>query len=121
MIQARKATKDDASMSDVDSVSVEELTTGIKILDVREDYEWDEGHIVGACHIPLDELPTRLEELDPDEDLYVICRSGGRSLRAVQWLDAQGYSAFNVIGGMGAWQDAEKPMVANNGQAPQVR
>ncbi|MBQ1443299.1 MAG: rhodanese-like domain-containing protein [Renibacterium sp.] len=108
-------------MSDIDSVSVEELAAGTKILDVREAYEWEEGHIAGAVHIPLDELPLRFEELDPDEDLYVICRSGGRSFRAVQWLNAQGYSALNVIGGMGAWQDADKPMVSENGQAPQVR
>ena len=40
----------------------------------------------GALHIPLDQLPARLDELDPDEDLYVICRTGGRSFRAAQWL-----------------------------------
>lgn len=108
-------------MSDLENVSVEELTAGTKILDVREGYEWEEGHIADAVHIPLDELPVRFEELDPDEDLYVICRSGGRSFRAVQWLNAQGYSALNVLGGMGAWQDAEKPMVSENGQPPQVR
>lgn len=108
-------------MSDIDSVSVEELAADAKILDVRETYEWEEGHILGAVHIPLDELPVRFAELDPDEDLHVVCRSGGRSFRAVQWLNAQGYSALNVLGGMGAWQDAGKPMVAENGQTPQVR
>ncbi|WP_041684847.1 rhodanese-like domain-containing protein [Renibacterium salmoninarum] len=108
-------------MSEFENVAVTELNDGTKILDVREDYEWDEGHIAGAVHIPLEELPTRFEELDPDEDLYVICRSGGRSARATQWLNAQGYSALNVIGGMGAWQDAEKPMVSENGEPPNVR
>ncbi|NYE96044.1 rhodanese-related sulfurtransferase [Psychromicrobium silvestre] len=108
-------------MNEFESVPIEQLTEQVTILDVREQYEWDEGHIAGAVHLPLDELPLRFEELDPDEDLYVICRTGGRSFRAVQWLIAQGYSAFNVAGGMGAWQDAEKPMVSENGQPPQVR
>ena len=108
-------------MSELDSVSVTELVPGMTILDVREGYEWAEGHISGALHIPLEELPARFEELDPDEDLYIICRTGGRSSRAVQWLNAQGYSAFNVAGGMGAWQDAAKPMVSENGQTPNVR
>lgn len=108
-------------MSEFESIPVDQLAAGMKILDVREDYEWDEGHIAAAVHIPLDELPARLEELDPDEDLYVCCRSGGRSSRAVQWLNDQGYSAFNVTGGMGAWQDAGKPMVSENGDVPQVR
>ncbi|MBW4095472.1 MAG: rhodanese-like domain-containing protein [Acidobacteria bacterium] len=103
------------------SVSVTELTEKTSILDVREDYEWEEGHIAGALHIPLGDLPNRLEELDPDEDLHVICRSGGRSFRATAWLNANGYTAINVDGGMGAWQDAELPMVSENSQTPVVR
>ena len=60
-------------------------------------------------------------EIPLDEDVYVICRSGGRSLKATEYLNQNGFDAINVKGGMGAWQDAEYPMVSENGQDPQVR
>lgn len=104
----------------MENVSVESLTGDAVVLDVREDYEWAAGHAEGALHIPLDELPDRLGELDPDTDVAVICRTGGRSARATQWLEANGYSAVNVTGGMGAWLEAGKPMVSENGQEPTV-
>ena len=55
-----------------------------------------------------------------DEDVYIICRSGGRSLRATAYLQDAGFDPVNVIGGMGAWQDAEKPMVSESGETPRV-
>ncbi|MFP3467800.1 rhodanese-like domain-containing protein, partial [Leifsonia sp. SIMBA_070] len=81
---------------------------------------WEAGHVDGAIHIPLDALPDRIEDLDPDQDLAVICRTGGRSARATAWLESHGYSAVNVTGGMGAWLEAGKPMVSDNGQEPTV-
>ena len=104
----------------MENVSVESLGSDAVVLDVREDYEWAAGHAPDAVHIPLDQLPDRLDELDPDTDLAVICRTGGRSARATQWLEAHGYSAVNVTGGMGAWLEAGKPMVSDNGQEPTV-
>lgn len=106
---------------DIRQVTVDEIPANAKILDVREDYEWAEGHIAEAQHIPLGEVPERYDEIPLDEDVYIICRSGGRSLRAAAYLTQYGFDAINIIGGMGAWQDAEKPMVSDNGQAPQVR
>lgn len=107
-------------MSDIMNVTVSELGGDAVILDVREDYEWEAGHVDGAIHIPLEQLPARLEELDPDVDLNVICRTGGRSFRATTWLNQNGYSAFNVVGGMGAWFEADMPMVSTNKEAPRV-
>lgn len=107
-------------MSEMQSVSVDSIPEGAKILDVREDYEWEAGHVDGALHIPLDRLPDSLEDLDPDQDLAVICRTGGRSARATAWLESHGYTAVNVNGGMGAWLEAGKPMVSDNGQEPTV-
>jgi rhodanese-related sulfurtransferase len=89
-------------MTEIENVAVESIGAEAKVLDVREDYEWEAGHIEGALHIPMNDLPERVEELDPDEDVYVICRSGGRSFRVAQWLVGNGYSAMNVSGGMGA-------------------
>lgn len=108
-------------MSDFETVSVDQVPAGALILDVREDYEWVEGHVTGAVHIPLAELPMRFEELDPDIDAYVICRTGGRSAQAAGWLVSQGYSAFNIAGGSGAWLEAGLPLTSENGQEPNVR
>jgi len=107
-------------MSDIMNVSVGDLGENAVVLDVREDYEWEAGHIAGALHIPLEQLPARLDELDPDVDVNVICRTGGRSLRATTWLTENGYTAFNVIGGMGAWFEADMPMIADTGDTPRV-
>lgn len=107
-------------MSDFDTVTVSDIPEGARILDVREDYEWAAGHAAGAQHIPLDQLPSRLDDLDPDEDLYVICRTGGRSFRAAQWLAGQGYSALNVAGGMDQWLETGMPLVSDNGLKPVI-
>ena len=107
-------------MSDIDTVTVSDIPEAARILDVREDYEWAAGHAEHAVHIPLDQLPARLDELDPDEDLYVICRTGGRSFRAAQWLVGQGYSAMNVAGGMDQWLENGLPLVSDNGLKPVI-
>lgn len=85
------------------------------LLDVREQDEWDAGHVDGALHIPIGEVIARLGEL-PDERLYVLCRVGGRSAQVVQYLVQQGRDAVNVDGGMHAWQGAGRPMVSSTGQ-----
>nr|WP_223244961.1 rhodanese-like domain-containing protein [Streptomyces sp. CBMA156] len=85
------------------------------LLDVREQDEWDAGHVDGALHIPIGEVIARLGEL-PEEKLYVLCRVGGRSAQVVQYLVQQGRDAVNVDGGMHAWQGAGRPMVSSTGQ-----
>ncbi|MGW7449593.1 rhodanese-like domain-containing protein [Kitasatospora sp. NPDC054795] len=85
------------------------------LLDVREQDEWDAGHVDGALHIPIGEVIARLGEL-PEEKLYVLCRVGGRSAQVVQYLVQQGREAVNVDGGMHAWQGAGRPMVSSTGQ-----
>ncbi|WP_405360610.1 rhodanese-like domain-containing protein [Kitasatospora sp. NBC_00085] len=85
------------------------------LLDVREQDEWDAGHVDGALHIPMGQLVARIGEL-PDEKLYVLCRVGGRSAQVVQYLVQNGRDAVNVDGGMYAWEGAGRPMVGSNGQ-----
>lgn len=108
-------------MSEFETVEVTGVPAGAKVLDVREDYEWVEGHAAGATHIPMGEVPQRLDELDPDEDTYVICRTGGRSAQVAGWLVGQGYTALNIAGGSGAWLEAGLPLESENGQEPTVR
>ena len=80
-----------------------------QILDVREDFEVAEGMIPGALHIPMGELDTRLGELVKDRPIVVVCRSGNRSARVADALNAAGYTADTMGGGMIAWQRAGLP------------
>ncbi|NIK75478.1 rhodanese-related sulfurtransferase [Paenibacillus castaneae] len=76
----------------------------INLVDVREPDEWEAGHIKEARSIPLSELQDRLDELQQGEqDIVLVCRSGGRSSKACDFLNAQGYKVVNVTGGMLAW------------------
>jgi rhodanese-related sulfurtransferase len=102
-------------MERVPVISATDLPAGAVLLDVREGDEWAAGHIDGAVHVPLGDVPARLVELPAADPLYVICRSGSRSGRAVAWLDRQGIAAVNVAGGMQAWASAGRPMVAEAG------
>lgn len=98
-----------------DDITPAQLPDEAVLLDVREQNEWDAGHAPSAVHIPLGDLPTRLDDLPSDDTtLAVICRSGGRSSQAVAWLTQQGFDVVNVDGGMRAWASAGKPMTAEN-------
>jgi rhodanese-related sulfurtransferase len=98
-------------MSVIPTTTVSELPDDAVMVDVREDHEWAAGHAPNAIHIPLAELPARLDELpETDDTVPVVCRMGGRSARAVQWLVQQGFDVANVEGGMLAWQRAGKQL-----------
>ena len=84
------------------------LETGepIVLLDVREPYEWDITNLahIGAIHIPLAQLADRYTELDPEADIVVYCRSGGRSMRAARFLAANGFqNVRNLDSGVNGW------------------
>ncbi|MGH3457407.1 rhodanese-like domain-containing protein [Aeromicrobium sp.] len=100
---------------DVPTVTVDDVTTTTSaewvVLDVREPQEWAGGHIEGALHIPLGDLPARIDELDPQSRTVVVCHAGGRSSRATVWLYQQGHDVVNLAGGMEAWEGAERPVV----------
>jgi molybdopterin/thiamine biosynthesis adenylyltransferase/rhodanese-related sulfurtransferase len=81
-----------------------------RLVDVREPYEYQAGHLAGAINIPLGELPGRLAEVAPAGTAVFICRSGGRSLAACQMALAAGMPApVNLEGGMLAWAAAIDP------------
>ena len=98
----------------MEDIQIEELKNrldqgeNLHIIDVREEYEFDEFNI-GAQLIPLGELADRLDEIEDvkDVELIVHCRSGARSGRAKEYLESEGFSKVrNLIGGMLAWQAA---------------
>src|SRR2546429_3330407 len=99
----------------VPEISVEELKRRLDakedllILDVREPHEYQICNLNGHL-IPLNDLPKRVNELDPGKEMVVHCRSGGRSTQAVEFLQKQGFTkAKNLTGGVLAWSDRIDP------------
>ncbi len=98
----------------LDSVRLGERT----LLDVRQDFEYAEGHLPGARHIPLPELSERLNELERNLPIVTYCRSGKRSLAAANMLVGQGFQeVMSLEGGMLAWQRAQAQGSADLGIA----
>ncbi|MBP2475434.1 rhodanese-related sulfurtransferase [Crossiella equi] len=108
------------SQFQVPSVAAQAVPEDAFLLDVREDDEWTAGHAKGALHIPLGDLISRLEELPDDSQVFVVCRSGGRSARATAYLNQNGWDAVNVDGGMTQWQAAGRPLVGEGAAEPTV-
>lgn len=96
-----------------DEVDVKELkkaldnpNLGIKVLDVRDPDEYEIAHIKGVPLLPLGELPQRFTELDPNQQYYIHCKMGGRSMKALKFLREQGFKYVkSVKGGINAWSD----------------
>ncbi|TQF74762.1 rhodanese-like domain-containing protein [Rhodococcus spelaei] len=111
------------SFGDVPSVPVGEvpdLDESVILLDIREDDEWELGHAPGALHIRMVDVPARLDDIDIDAEVYVICRSGGRSVTVVEYLNGIGFEAVMVSGGMVAWQKSGLPLTAGPGVTAKI-
>jgi rhodanese-related sulfurtransferase len=105
----------------VPTVTVPEVGAGAHLLDVREPEEWEAGHAPGAQHVPMYEVPARLGELPADRDVVVVCRSGIRSARVVEFLLANGWQRVsNLAGGMEDWAAAGRPLVTDTGVPARV-
>lgn len=109
---------------EVPTTTVEQLTAplpeGVTVLDVREAYEWDAGHVEGALHVPLSEVGQRAGEVPSDGQVLCVCRVGARSARAVLFLRTRGVDAVNLHGGMLAWAGAGRPLVRADAVDPEV-
>lgn len=78
---------------------------GPRLIDVREDWEFEKGHIAGSQLLPMSRFMDGYQELPKDQELVIVCESGSRSGRAAQFLSGQGYaSVHNLVGGMSAWR-----------------
>jgi hydroxyacylglutathione hydrolase len=81
-----------------------------QLIDVREDWEWEQGHLPGALHMPLRQLGQRLHEIDHYRPVVVYCRSGMRSQSAAIVLAQCGLTVYNLAGGIELWRQAGYPV-----------
>jgi rhodanese-related sulfurtransferase len=82
------------------------------LLDVRQGWEWRRGHVQGAIHVPLDQLPTLVWKLPRDKPLAIICQHGERSLAAAHFLAARDFEGVaSVAGGTVAWARSGRALV----------
>ena len=88
-------------------------TPDLKVVDVREPWEYQTAHIEGSILMPMGDVPSRANtELDPDESIIVLCHAGVRSLNVTAWLRNQGFeNAQSLRGGIDAWSREIDPSV----------
>jgi rhodanese-related sulfurtransferase len=104
----------------------EMLAAGAQLVDVRADHEWEAGHLPGATHIALPELPARIDEIDRDRPVIIYCRTGNRSDMATVALAEAGYDAAKLAEGATGWEEEglelepEGGYVAESGEAAAV-
>jgi rhodanese-related sulfurtransferase len=106
-------------MSTIPSITVEELhsllqnQTNVRLIDVREQDEHAQAAIADSILVPLATVPEHMDEWPKDGEMFVHCKAGGRSARAVQFLQSQGFTkATNITGGMDAWIQAGYPVIS---------
>lgn len=90
----------------------------VQVIDVREPFEWEAGHIDGAHHIPMNELAARIGEIDPQTPAVAVCFGGARSAYAARFLQSQGLQVDNLDGGLQRWVRQGLPLAAEGGEAP---
>jgi rhodanese-related sulfurtransferase len=103
------------------AVSPGDLSEDAYLIDVREPGEWDAGHAPRAHHLPMMELPGRVEEVPSDREVVIACRVGQRSAQVVTYLMARGFdNVVNLDGGMQAWAAEGLPLVSEDGFAARI-
>jgi molybdopterin/thiamine biosynthesis adenylyltransferase/rhodanese-related sulfurtransferase len=122
------ATVTDQPEREIELVSVDEaqaeIAGGVKLIDVREQNEWDESHLEAAIHVPQGELVERIDEIAPEssERILLHCRTDNRSGRMAQELQSLGYEHVGVVeGGIVAWERAGLPTVNASGLSREQR
>jgi rhodanese-related sulfurtransferase len=117
----------DATPKEISRAEAREmLDGGAQLVDVRADHEWEAGHLPGAVHIALPELPARAAEIDKDRPVIVYCRGGNRSAMATTALAEAGYDVVKLAGGAVGWEEEglefepEGGYVAESGEAAAI-
>ncbi len=96
-------------------ISTDELAAALQqggtVVDVRETHEYLGGHVPGAVHIPMGQLPSRVDEIDMGAPVYVVCASGNRSVAMTDFLMHTGFTAYSVAGGTSGWARSGRDVV----------
>ena len=82
---------------------------GCRVFDVREPFEYEEARLADTTLIPFADVPEEIEQFEGTDRVYVICHTGSRSGRVVEFLRRNGIDAVNVTGGIAAWMLAGLP------------
>jgi rhodanese-related sulfurtransferase len=97
------------------------LRDEVQIVDVREPFEWEAGRIEDSIHVPLSRLMSGgTPDLDPSRAVVCVCRVGNRSELASLMLEARGFEAYNMLGGLEAWERAGFPLFTPDGRPGRV-
>ena len=102
----------------MDSLTAAGKLDQMLVIDVREDYEVEEGHIPGAVHIPIGQLGHRLFELDRSRPVLLVCETGQRSGDGQELMSSHGFDAHNLDAGMWGWRLRGLPVVVPGEQVP---
>lgn len=94
---------------------LEEGDGTIQLIDVRENYEHEAGHIAQARHIELERLASQADSIDRERRVVFQCRLGSRSAMAAQAFRAAGYEAYSMQGGLTAWAEKGLPLSPEGG------
>ena len=107
---------DDASVDVTTEQTADALADdSAQVIDVREDHEWQAGHIEGARHVPLMSLKAQAQTIDRERPVIFQCKSGGRSTMAAQAFRAAGFRAFSLDGGLERWVAEGRPISPEDG------
>jgi|ERR1700722_12306553 rhodanese-related sulfurtransferase len=87
----------------------------LQVIDVREGYERDAGHIAGTRHVELTELSAQAPSIERERPVVLYCRVGARSTMAAQALRASGYQAYTMRGGLLRWAQEGRPLSPQDG------
>ena len=88
----------------------------IQLIDVRETYEWEAGHIAGARHIELERVASEAPSIDRDKPVVFYCRLGARAGMAANAFRRAGYDARNMVGGITEWAERGLPLEPDDGR-----
>jgi len=103
----------DYEISAADLKALRDRDEALTLLDVREPWEFQAAHIAGSVHMPMGDVAARFQqELDPDNQIVVICHHGVRSMNVTAWLRQQGFEKVQSLrGGLDRWSREIDPTV----------
>jgi rhodanese-related sulfurtransferase len=87
----------------------------VQLIDVREDHEWEAGHIAGARHIEIERVASQAPTIDKDRPVVFYCRLGARAGMVANGFRRAGYDAYSIDGGITAWADSGQPLEPTDG------